>query len=46
MKKSPLVTPWKKQKTENKYNLCLICQRESSKKVIKTPNIEYRDIKV
>ena len=30
----------KKWKIENKYNLCLIYQKESSEWVIKTPNIE------
>ena len=34
------LTPWKKRKTENKYSLCLICQEQSTVKVIKNPNNE------
>ena len=36
----PSLTPWKKRKTENDYNLCLICQEVSNEKVVKQPNIE------
>ena len=34
------LTPWKKRKTENEYSLCLICQEQSTVKVIKNPNNE------
>ena len=34
------LTPWKKRKTENEYSLCLICQKQSTVKVIKNPNNE------
>ena len=30
--------PLKKRKTENEYGLCLICQEQSTVKVIKNPN--------
>ena len=34
------LTAWKKRKTENEYSLCLICQEQSTVKVIKNPNNE------
>ena len=34
------LTPWRKRKTENEYSLCLICQEQSTVKVIKNPNNE------
>ena len=40
MKIPPLQAPRQKHKTENKYNICLICEKESRKNVIKTPIIE------
>ena len=35
-----LLTPWKKRKTENEYSLRLICQEQSTVKVIKNSNSE------
>ena len=36
----PLLTPWKKRKTENESSLCLVCQEKSTVKLIQTLNIE------